>query len=207
MDDKKKQQIDQAPLRPDERDFEGKAKETTDDVEPADASSVAEAVDDKKTMAGKQELDQLKSLVGQLDNNYKRALADYQNLQRRTQEEKTEWIMTANKQLVLKLLPILDTLMLAEEHTKDKSFTLTVQQFLQLLKEEGIERIKTIGESFDPLVMEAVETREGEDLKVLEELKAGFRSGEIIIRPAFVVVGKSKPKLTMNEPPTSQEEN
>lgn len=128
----------------------------------------------------------------ELDQKYKRALADYQNLQRRTLEEKREWAKFSNRDLVLKLLPILDTLMLAEKHTKDQTFVLTVGQFLQVLRDEGIERIKTIGETFDPMLMEAVETRIGEEHKVLEEVKAGFRSGDVILRPALVVVGKEQ---------------
>lgn len=135
----------------------------------------------------------LKKLV-ETEDKYKRALADYQNLVRHTQEEKSEWAKFSNKQLVLKLLPILDTLMLAEKHTKDQTFSLTVQQFLQVLTDEGFERIKTEGESFDPLVMEVVETRDGEDWKVLEEVKAGFKAGETVIRPAYVVVGREEQK-------------
>lgn len=130
--------------------------------------------------------------VLEVEDKYKRVLADYQNLVRRTRDEKSEWARIANKELVLKLLPILDTLMLAEKHTKDQNFVLTVQQFLQVLKDEGFERIKAIGETFDPLLMEVVETRDGADDKVLEEVKAGFRSGEVILRPALVVVGKGK---------------
>src|SRR5512146_2807060 len=67
------------------------------------------------------------------ESKYKRALADYQNLVRRTHQEKQEWARLSNRDLVLKLLPILDTLMLAEKHTKDQTFVLTVQQFLQVL--------------------------------------------------------------------------
>lgn len=140
------------------------------------------------------ELEAVKNLSQQLENNYKRALADYQNLQRRTQEEKVGWIRMANREFILKLLPVFDTLVLAEKHTKDQNFTLLVQQFLQVLKDEGIEPIKTVNEIFDPLTMEVVETREGEDGKVLEEVKTGFSLGDIILRPSFVVVGKKKEK-------------
>lgn len=40
--------------------------------------------------------------------------------------------------------------------------------------------------------MECVETREGKEWKVLEELNSGYRMGDIILRPALVVVGKEK---------------
>lgn len=135
------------------------------------------------------ELDALKHVVSQLDNNYKRALADYQNLQRRTQEEKAAWIATAGANMVLKLLPVLDTLMLAEKHTQDKNFVLTVQQFLGALEDEGVTRIKTENEAFHPETMEAVSTKEGEKGKVLEEVRAGFLYHGNVLRPAQVIVG------------------
>lgn len=132
--------------------------------------------------------------IQEVEDKYKRALADYQNLQRRTLEEKREWARLSNKELILKILPILDTLMLAEKHTRDQNFVLTVQQFLQVLRDEGFERIKSVGETFDPSVMEVVEIKEGDDWKVLEEVKAGFRSGETVIRPAYVIVGRKEQK-------------
>ncbi|HYK08018.1 MAG TPA: nucleotide exchange factor GrpE [Candidatus Eisenbacteria bacterium] len=121
---------------------------------------------------------------------YRRALADYQNLVRRTHEEKQEWAKFSSKELVLKLLPILDTLMLAEKHTQDKNFVLVVQQFLQTLKDEGVARIKTVGEEFNPQTMEAVTTTEGDEGKVVEEIRAGYALGETVLRPAQVIVGK-----------------
>lgn len=133
-----------------------------------------------------------KKLVQVAEEKYKRALADYQNLQRRVQEEKSEWIRTSNKNLILKFLPVLGTLMLAQKHLQDKGLQLSIDQFLQLLQQEGAERIDTIGKDFDPLVMECVETRTGEDWKVLEEVRSGYKMGDIVLQPAQVVVGKEK---------------
>lgn len=153
------------------------------------------------------ELSSLKELVEQLDNKFKRSLADYQNLQRRTQEEKGMWIRSANKDLILKLLPVLDTLLLAGRHLQDKGLELAIDQFEKVLETEGVKKIETIGKKFDPLVMECVETKEGNDWEVLEEVRAGYRSDDLILRPAYVVVGQRKPKVTMNKPPESQEKN
>lgn len=127
--------------------------------------------------------------IEDIEDKYKRALADYQNLQRRTQEEKREWAKLSNKDIVLKLLPILDTLMLAEKHTKDQNFSLTVQQFLQVLEQEGVKRIKTVGEEFDPRLMECVTTQKGELHKVLEEVRAGYMMYDQVLRSAQVIVG------------------
>ena len=136
------------------------------------------------------ELEQLRTLTAKLEDNYKRALADYQNLQRRTVDEKREWAKLSNKDLVLKFLPILDTLMLAEKHTQDKNFVLTVQQFLSALEQEGVKRIDTVGKEFDPNLMECVTTQEGEKNKVLEELRAGYTMFDNVLRSAQVIVGQ-----------------
>ncbi len=139
-----------------------------------------------------QEVAQLKNLSQQFENNYKRALADYQNLQRRTQEEKVEWIRMAGKDLVLKFLPVLDTLILAQNHLQDKGIALSVDQFMKVLSEEGVEKIETIGKEFDPITMEVVTTKEGEKKaagKVVEETRAGFMYYDSVLRPAQVVVG------------------
>lgn len=135
------------------------------------------------------EEDALLQKVIEVETKYKRALADYQNLVRRTRDEKQEWAKLSNKELILKLLPILDTLMLAEKHTKDQTFVLTVQQFLQVLDQDGVKRIKTSGEEFNPHTMEAVSTTEGEKGKVVDEMRAGYMFGEIVLRPAQVIVG------------------
>lgn len=146
----------------------------------------------KEVEKDSKEVTDLLQKVAETEDKYRRALADYQNLVRRTVVEKQEWARLSNKDLVLKLLPILDTLMLAEKHTKDQNFVLTVQQFLQALQQEGIERIKTVGEEYNPHLMEVVTTGEGEEGKVIEEVRAGYIMGEVVLRPAQVIVGKQK---------------
>src|SRR3989304_764801 len=92
----------------------------------------------------------------QLENQLRRALADYQNLEKRIIEEKSNWIRTANKDLILKLLPVLDNLFLAQKHITDEGLDLSIQKFLQVLAEDGVERIETLGRDFDPHTMECV---------------------------------------------------
>ena len=140
-----------------------------------------------------QELQQARDISKQFENNYKRALADYQNLQRRTQEEKVEWIRMAGKDLLLKFLPVLDTLILAQSHLQDTGLALSIDQFLKALQEEGVTRIETNGKEFDATTMEAITTQEAEKEnkgKVTREIRAGFMFGETVLRPAQVEVGK-----------------
>ena len=128
--------------------------------------------------------------VKHIENQLKRALADYQNLEKRIQTEKQDWIKMANKDLLLRLLPGLDSLLLAEKHTSDEGVKLSVKHFLDIFQEIGVQKIETVGKDFDPNLMEAVATTVGEEGKVLEEVKSGFALFDSVLRPAQVVVGR-----------------
>lgn len=136
------------------------------------------------------EVENLEKKNEELYNKYKRALADYQNLEKRVAEERGEWIRKANKELLLRLLPVLDTLMLAAKHSQDESLKVSIKQFLDILKNEGVVRIETMGANFDPNLMEGIGTVEGEKDKVIGEARAGFLLNDSVLRPAQVTVGK-----------------
>lgn len=137
------------------------------------------------------EFEELQQQLEEFDGKYKRALADYQNLQKRVTEEKVEWIRASNRDLLLRLLPVLDTLMMAEKHLQDQGLQVSINQFLDILKGEGVIRVKTVGEDFNPHTMECVITEVGEENKVLEELRAGYMLYDKVLRPAQVKVGMS----------------
>jgi len=134
-----------------------------------------------------------------LENQLKRALADYQNLEKRIAAERQEWIKSANKDLLLRLLPGLDSLLLAEKHTQDEGIKISIKHFLDTFEQVGVKKIETVGQSFNPEFMEAIGTVEvnpladsGQDLgKVVEEVRTGYTLFDIILRPAQVIVGKS----------------
>lgn len=144
----------------------------------------------KKDGERSHDTDTCKEKIEQLENQLRRALADYQNLEKRQAEERREWIRTASKELILRLLPALDILILAGRHGGDQGLQLGIKQFLDTLKSEGVEKIQTQGKTFDPTLMECVETREGEGDKVLEEVRSGYIQFDKVLRPAQVVVGK-----------------
>lgn len=158
------------PLRSPEATSEGKAEETK--VE-------------------RDECEEFKKRAGEWEDKYKRALADYHNLVKRAQDEKTDWGRFANKELLLRFLPVFDTLMLATKHSEDQTLKVTAQQFLDVLRTEGVERIKTTGEEFDPHLMEVIDTIEGDEGKVIEEVRAGYLLHDKLLRVAQVRVGSS----------------
>ncbi|MBP9719420.1 MAG: nucleotide exchange factor GrpE [Candidatus Levybacteria bacterium] len=124
------------------------------------------------------------------DGKYKRALADYQNLEKRGREERMQWIKSANKELLVRILSVLDTLMMAKKHSEDKTLHIAIQQFLDVLKSEGVTLIETTGKKFDPKLMECISVVEGKDGEVVEELRVGFLLHDSVLRPAHVSVGK-----------------
>lgn len=134
--------------------------------------------------------------VEEITNQLKRAVADYQNLEKRIADQKSNWIMSANKDLILRLLPGLDSLLLAEKHTNDEGVKISIKHFVDSLESEGVKEIKTEGAEFDPNLMEAISTKEGEEGKVVEEVKPGYTLNGEVIRPAQVVVGSAKQNTT-----------
>lgn len=152
------------------------------------------------------EIEELKQKADSLENQLKRVLADYQNLEKRTHREKHEWVKIANKELLLRLLPVLDTLYLAQNHIKDQGIDLSIKQFLDVLKLEGVEKIETYGHEFNPKLMECVETVEGEKDKVMEEVTCGYTLNGEVLRAARVKVGKKEKEEALRQVQGKQEE-
>jgi len=137
------------------------------------------------------------------EDRYKRALADYQNLLKQTAKEKMEFARFANEQLLYQLLPVYDHLKIALENQNEENHNSwlegvrhVVKQFKNVLKETGVEEIKTIGEKFDHNFMEAISeeatTDEKQDGIVAKEVRAGYKLNGKVIIPAKVVVYKKK---------------
>lgn len=147
----------------------------------------------KKPMIDKsvQEMESLRQQVEEYKNKYLRALADYQNLEKRISDERFELIKMANKNLLVKILPFLDNLEKAEIFVKDQGLKFSKDHFLQILKEVGLVEIEIINADFDPVLAEAIEIVPGKDEnKVVEVLRKGYKFEDKIIRVAQVKVSK-----------------
>jgi len=127
--------------------------------------------------------------IKDLESKWKRALADYANLEKRIAREKENFVKFSNAQLLENFLPILDDLELCQSHLKDQGLALTINKFKDLLKNEGVEEIKAEGEEFNPHLMDAVETVAGPKNKVMGVSRKGYRWGDKVLRVAKVKVG------------------
>ena len=123
---------------------------------------------------------------------YLRALADYQNLEKRTQTEKQEIRVYAAEVVIARLLPTVDTLVKAVNHVKDAGIELALKELFSALSEMGLQKIEVVGKPFDPHQMECIEVVAGEENSVVEELLPGYRLHNKILRIAQVKVGKKK---------------
>jgi molecular chaperone GrpE len=135
---------------------------------------------------------ELEQQVGELTENWKRAVADYQNLQKRVEIQQANYIKLASVQILQKLIPILDDLERASEHIKDTGLQMITKQLYELLAEEGVVRLEPLGSEFDPHTMECVETSKGKKNIVTRVQTNGYVMGDIVLRAAKVEVGSGK---------------
>jgi molecular chaperone GrpE len=156
-----------------------------------------QVVEEEQTASSTPAGDSLEERVKVLEDQLKRAVADYHNLEKRISEGRSELSSWANSELIKKLLPVLDHLdkalsgMSKEELNSGwaKGVAMSVKMLKEILKQEGLEETETLGQ-FDPLLHEAVDSREGEHDKVLEIVETGYKLHGKILRPARVVVGR-----------------
>lgn len=133
---------------------------------------------------------ELEKKVKELEDNLKRAVADYRNLERRIDEEKKDWIKFSNRELLLKLFEAFEILFIAEKHVSDEGLKLSIKKIVEVLKGAGVERIETVNKKYDPETMECIEVVGGENDMVLEEIRPGFTLYGKVLKPAKVKVGR-----------------
>lgn len=145
----------------------------------------------------KQEFEAMTDLAKQMEALYKRAVADYQNLEKRVAEGRQEinsWAVNDLLRRITQVMHYFDQAFkgIPEDEQKSgwfKGVQMATLQLRQVLKEQGLEEIETDGQ-FDPGSHEAVDTREGEEGKVLEVVETGYKLNGKILKPARVIVGK-----------------
>jgi molecular chaperone GrpE len=140
------------------------------------------------------------------DEYYNRLLriqADFDNFRRRSKQEYEQVCLCAGEDLIKKILPVVDSLERAVGCFTDNSdncswqdgVQLTLKQFKDILKSEGVEPVASLNEVFDPLVHEAVMQEDSESIEaptVVAELQKGYKYKNKLLRPALVKVAIPK---------------
>lgn len=141
------------------------------------------------------QVSELQQQVQSLETSWKRALADYQNLLRRIESEKKEFIRVSTANLMARLIPSLDIIDMAASHTKDLGVEMAAKQFRNALVEEGLQEIiPVIGSEFDHNLHECSETvptsSSSDDNHISEVILKGYKLADYVLRPAKVKVYK-----------------
>ena len=133
-----------------------------------------------------------------LKDKWQRALADYQNLERRTQVEISQRVSSKTNDLLLNFINIYEDFVRAENSlSKEKIDTsgiiAVIKNMENILAENNIKPIDAVGEIFDPQIHEAVSMIEDDTLDdgtITQEVSKGYTAGKAILKPSKVIVSK-----------------
>ena len=147
----------------------------------------------------KQEKTELELKQEELDDvtdRYKRVLAEFENYKKRSSKERESLYNSILADVVEVMLPVVDNLENAakvetEDENYKKGVEMVLKQFKDVLQSKGVEEIKTVGETFDPELHEAVSSIQDENLgekEIAQEYRKGYKIGSKVIRHSMVVV-------------------
>ena len=176
------------------------------DVEPEE--SAGGGPDKAELVATRSELKRIEAENAELKDRFARRQADFENYRKRVERERTETYNRVVADVAAKLLPVVDNLKRALEAESSvesaesdefrhflSGVDLISKQLNGVLDALGVKPIAAVGEQFDPHIHEAVVTEPTDDHEpdtVIQEIVAGYRLGDRLIRPALVKVATRK---------------
>lgn len=163
-------------------------QEEKDEVVEEQAADTSDSTDDR---------------VAELEAQVKRIAADFDNYRRRAEEERKQLVQLSQAQTLLELTPVLDNFRRATEHLPEElkgnnwvtGILYVEKQLEQIFEQFGIQKIKTIGEPFDPQLHEAIETEKSDSVPanhVTVELEGGYTLNGTVLKPAKVKVSSGQ---------------
>ena len=167
---------------------------TEERMEPQDGSTPSESDEDEQEASRAAALEQR---VAELEDLWRRALAELDNYRKRTARELARARRDERAKAAAEWLPVIDNLDLALEHARADPENIVEgvravrQQALAILAALGYPRRNDEGMAFDPTYHEAVSTVEDEELPpgtVAQVVRPGYGSEDEVLRPAAVVV-------------------
>lgn len=138
---------------------------------------------------------------------WKRAQADYSNLQKRTEEQRGQLVLAAVQEVVRTLLPVLDNFEQVIKHAKSQTqaaagktdkntlvgLEMVEKQLRNVLASHGVSEITAVGKPFNPSLHEAIASVPGQKNICIDEHARGFKLGEVTLRASRVSVGNGEP--------------
>ena len=170
-------------------------EKTTENTEELEQETVEETTEGAEV----EEVEE-KDPLAELNEQYLRLAAEYDNYKRRTTQEKVQIYTNSVAEVLEQILPFVDNMaratavQVASEDAKQllEGIKLVERQFLETLTAIGVEEIKAEGEKFDPNMHNAVmhvddDSIEGEEI-VVEEFIKGYKYKDKVIRHSTVKV-------------------
>ncbi len=164
-------------------------KQVQNDEEITENEETKKEENKKQNLIAKEQYDEL-------DDRYKRLLAEFENYKKRSQKEREGLYNSVLGDIILGMLPAMDNLENAmKAECKDEKYKqgieLVYKQFKDFLVKNKVEEIPAVGETFDPSVHEAVssiqdDTKESQE--IVQEFRKGYKIGTRVIRHSMVVV-------------------
>ena len=189
---------------PEIQEEEVKAEDTAeaDATETAETEETkADAEPDKKGFFGKkkEKKDKKDEQIAELTDKVKRQLAEFENFRNRTEKEKSQMYMVGARDVIEKLLPVVDNfergLKSIPEDQKDgpvaSGMEMIYKQLITVLTDLGVTPIEAVGQEFDPNFHNAVMHAEDEELgenTVSEEFQKGYKYKDAVLRHSMVKV-------------------
>jgi molecular chaperone GrpE len=147
---------------------------------------------------------------------WQRARADFSNLKRRVEEERTERADSASDRLLSRVLELADDFDLAVEHVPDdvkgtpwvEGIGAIDRKLRALLEAEGVKPMGSEGEPFDPHTQQAISYEDSVDVPdgtVLRVLQRGYTVRDRVLRPALVAVARNDETPPIDTPETNDD--
>jgi molecular chaperone GrpE len=155
----------------------------------------------KRKPSSKEKIVLLEIELAEMKDKYIRAAAEFENFRKRNVTEKSNWIKNANERIVLELCDVVDNFERAlhpeaekNQESFEKGIGLIFQQLNNLLKKEGVKKLETLGEEFDPNFHDALAhiPSELEENMIAAVIQNGYEMNDKIIRPVRVAVSNGE---------------
>ena len=208
MEENKNQEVvEEAVEETFETDVQAEETANTENVEVEHAEAEAVEADDAETEKSTKEKSKLfkkkkdpkDEKIEELSDKLLRQMAEFDNFRKRTEKEKSAMYEIGAKDIVEKLLPVVDNfergfMTVAEEDKEDAFVTgmeMVYKQLMTMLETVGVKPIEAVGQEFNPDIHNAVMHVEDETVGyniIVEEFQKGYTYRDSVVRYSMVKV-------------------
>jgi len=170
-------------------------------AEPEETESVEKLPVDEK--------ERLTAELKETNDKYLRLYAEFENYKKKVNKDKEELVKYGNEKLIYELLPVIDNLEMALEHSKNEAsegivqgVEITLKELMRILQKFELTPINSMGKPFDPAIHHAMTLVERDDIEeniVVEEFRKGYMFRDKVIRASLVGVSKKPVKSKEEE--------